>query len=253
MSAPKISVITVVFNGEDHIARTIESVISQTYKHVEYIIIDGKSTDSTLEVVARFEGVGKVISEPDSGLYDAMNKGLIQATGDYVWFLNSGDQIFNKDTVENMVAGLAEKPGTGMPDIIYGGTMIIDEQQNEVGDRRLKPPEKLSWKSFQQGMVVCHQSIIVKRELAPEYNLDYRLSADIDWVIRASKDAANIHNSELILSRFLEGGLTRHNIKAGLKERFRIMTRFYGLIPTILRHFVFGIRLTNFYLKHRRF
>ena len=102
-------------------------------------------------------------------------------------------------------------------------------------------------------MVVCHQSIIVKRELAPEYNLDYRLSADIDWAIRASKGAEEIHNSELILSRFLEGGLTRHNIKAGLKERFRIMTRFYGLIPTILRHFLFGVRLTNFYLKHRRF
>ncbi len=248
MSAPKISVITVVFNGEDHIARTIESVIKQTYKQIEYIIIDGKSTDLTLEVVARFEGVDKVISEPDSGLYDAMNKGLKQATGDYVWFLNSGDQIFSEVTVANLVAGL-----TGMPGIIYGGTMIIDEQQNEVGDRRLKPPEKLSWKSFQQGMVVCHQSIIVKRELAPEYNLDYRLSADIDWAIRASKGATEIHNSELILSRFLEGGLTRHNIKAGLKERFRIMTRFYGLIPTILRHFVFGIRLTNFYLKHRRF
>ena len=248
MSAPKISVITVVFNGEDHIARTIESVIKQTYKQIEYIIIDGKSTDLTLEVVARFEGVDKVISEPDSGLYDAMNKGLKQATGDYVWFLNSGDQIFSEVTVANLVAGL-----TGMPGIIYGGTMIIDEQQNEVGDRRLKPPEKLSWKSFQQGMVVCHQSIIVKRELAPEYNLDYRLSADIDWAIRASKGAAEIHNSELILSRFLEGGLTRHNIKAGLKERFRIMTRFYGLIPTILRHFLFGVRLTNFYLKHRRF
>ncbi len=248
MSAPKISVITVVFNGENHIARTIESVIEQTYKQIEYIIIDGKSTDLTLEVIARYKGVDKVISEPDSGLYEAMNKGLKQATGDYVWFLNSGDQIFSKNTVENLVAGIK-----GMPDIIYGGAMIIDDQQNEIGDRRLKPPEKLSWKSFQQGMVVCHQSIIVKRELAPEYNLDYHLSADIDWAIRASKGAAEIHNSELILSRFLEGGLTRHNIKAGLKERFRIMTRFYGLIPTILRHFVFGIRLTNFFLRHRRF
>lgn len=248
MSAPIISVITVVFNGEEHIGRTIESVINQSYKQVEYIIIEGKSTDLTLEVIARYEGVDRVISEPDSGLYDAMNKGLKLASGDYVWFLNSGDQIYSKDTLEKMVTGL-----TGMPDIIYGGTMIIDNQQKEIGDRRLKPPAKLTWKSFQQGMVVCHQSIIVKRELAPEYNLDYRLSADIDWAIRASKGAAEIHNSELILSRFLEGGLTEHNIKAGLKERFWIMRRYYGLIPTILRHFLFGIRLTNFYLKHRRF
>jgi hypothetical protein len=176
-----------------------------------------------------------------------MNKGLKLAGGDYVWFLNAGDQIYAKDTVEQMVEHLEESP-----DIIYGGTMIIDEEQNEVGDRRLRPPKKLSWKSFRQGMVVCHQSLVVKRTLAPEYNLQYRLSADIDWSIRAAKQARTIHNSGLILSRFLEGGLTDHNIKAGLKERFRIMTRFYGLIPTILRHFLFGIRLTNYYLKHRR-
>lgn len=249
MSAPKISIITVVFNGADHIGRTIESVIGQSYKDLEYIIVDGKSTDSTLEVIGGYEGIDQLISEPDTGLYDAMNKGLRMATGAYVWFLNSGDQVYENDTVERLVAGLEGRK----PDIIYGGTMIIDEQQNEVGDRRLKPPEKLTWKSFRQGMVVCHQSIIVKREIAPEYNLTYRLSADIDWSIRASKKAAEIHNSGLILSRFLEGGMTRHNIKAGLKERFRIMTGFYGLIPTVLRHFVFGIRLTNFFLRHRRF
>jgi hypothetical protein len=101
-------------------------------------------------------------------------------------------------------------------------------------------------------MVVCHQSILVKRRLAPEFNLDYRLSADFEWVIRAAKHSSSIHHANLILSRFLEGGLTEHNIKAGLKERFKIMQRYYGLIPTILRHFVFGVRLTNFYLRHRR-
>ena len=247
ITGPLISVITVVKNGEEHIGRTIESVIDQTYKEIEYIIIDGKSTDKTLNIIAGFKGVDLLLSEPDSGLYDAMNKGLKVATGDYVWFLNSGDQIYSTDTVEKMVAGLEV-----CPDIIYGGTMIIDENQNEIGDRRLRPPDQLTWKSFRQGMVVCHQSLIVKRELAPVYNLSYRFSSDIDWAIRAAKNAAQAHNSKLILSRFMEGGLTDHNIKAGLKERFKIMRRFYGLIPTILRHFVFGVRLTNYYLKHRR-
>jgi glycosyltransferase involved in cell wall biosynthesis len=248
MSAPpKISIITVVYNGEKHIGRTIESVLGQSYPSIEYLIVDGKSSDGTLKVIEGYKGIHKCISEPDQGLYDAMNKGLKAATGDYVWYLNSGDQVYDSSTVEKLVEGLE-----GNPDIIYGGTMIIDEAQNEVGDRRLKPPAQLSWKSFRQGMVVCHQSILVKRKLAPEYNLDYRLSADIDWAIRASKKAKVIHNSHLVLSRFLEGGLTDHNIKAGLKERFRIMTRYYGWIPTILRHFLFGIRLTNFYLKHRR-
>ena len=247
ISPPLISVITVVYNGEEHIGRTIESVIGQTYKQIEYIIIDGKSTDNTLDVIAGFEGVDQLLSESDGGLYDAMNKGLKMATGTYVWFLNTGDQIYSKDTVELMVVGLE-----GLPDIIYGGTMIIDENQNEIGDRRLKPPDQLTWLSFRQGMVVCHQSLIVKRELAPVYNLSYRFSSDIDWAIRATKNAARTHNTRMILSRFLEGGLTEHNIKAGLKERFKIMQGFYGLIPTILRHFVFGARLTNYYLRHRR-
>ena len=248
MSEPlKISVITVVFNGEKHIGRTIESVLNQSYSPIEYIIVDGKSTDGTLKVIGSYPGISRVISEPDQGLYDAMNKGLKTATGDYVWFLNSGDQVNNNNTVEKMVEGMER-----IPDIVYGGTMIIDEAQNEVGDRRLRPPAQLTWKSFRQGMVVCHQSILVKRELAPDYNLEYRLSADIDWAIRASKKATMIHNSHLVLSRFLEGGLTDHNIKAGLKERFRIMTRYYGLVSTVLRHFLFGIRLTNYYLKNRR-
>jgi len=248
MPSPKISVITVVYNGEEHIGRTIASVTGQTYKEIEYIIIDGDSTDKTLDIVAGFKGVNLLVSEPDSGLYDAMNKGLKVATGDYLWFLNAGDQIYSNDTVEKMVNGLK-----GLPGMIYGGTMIIDENQAEIGDRRLKPPAQLTWKSFRQGMVVCHQSLIVRREIAPEYDLSFRLSADIDWAIRAAKVAGEIHNSHLILSRFLEGGLTEHHIKAGLKERFIIMRRNYGLISTILRHFVFGIRLTNYYLRHRRF
>jgi len=244
---PLISVITVVYNGAEYIGRTIESVTDQTYKQIEYIIIDGNSSDNTLEVIAGFKGVDQLVSEPDSGLYDAMNKGLKAASGAYVWFLNSGDQIFAADTVEKMVQGL-----DGLPEILYGGTMIIDEDQNEIGDRRLKPPDRLTWRSFRQGMVVCHQSIIVKREVAPEFNLDYRLSADIDWAIRAVMSSGQIHNTRQILSRFLEGGLTEHNIKAGLKERFKIMRQYYGLIPTILRHFVFGVRLTNYYLRNRR-
>jgi len=245
--SPKISIITVVFNAEKYIGNTIESVLGQSYDHIEYIIIDGKSTDRTLELIGGYKGIHKVLSEPDRGLYDAMNKGLKAATGDYVWFLNAGDQVYSRDTVDQVVAGMK-----GTPDIIYGGTMIINEAQEEIGDRRLKAPERLNWKSFRQGMVVCHQSILVKRDIAPEFNLEYRLSADIDWAIRSAKAATVIQNSELVLSRFLEGGLTAHNIRAGLKERFRIMSGYYGLVPTILRHFIFGIRLTNFYFRHRR-
>lgn len=244
---PKISIITVVFNDKEHIERTIRSVIDQSYKNIEFIIIDGSSTDGTLDVISRYEDHVVLVSEPDKGLYDAMNKGLKMAGGDYVWFLNSGDQIYDVDTVTTMVQGLNDLPG-----IIYGGTMITGEDQQEIGDRRLKPPDQLTWKSFRQGMVVCHQSVIVKREIAPLYDLKYHISADIDWVIRASKTASEIYNSKLVLSRFLEGGLSGNNINKGLKERFHIMTRYYGFMPTLLRHFLFVFRLTNYYLKHKR-
>ena len=245
--SPKISIITVVFNDRDHIEKTILSVLNQTYKNIEYIIVDGESTDGTLEVICGFNKIAVIISEPDNGLYDAMNKGLQVATGDYVWYLNSGDEVYSNDTLEHMVEGLQ-----GMPDIIYGGSMIISGTREEIGERRLKPPAQLNWRSFRKGMVVSHQSLLVKRGIAVGYNLDYHISADIDWAIRVAKKASQIHNANLTLSRFMEGGISEKNIKAGLKERFRIMTRYYGFIPTLLRHFLFGIRLTNFYLRYRR-
>jgi len=244
---PKISIITVVYNDRYHIESTILSVAGQSYGNIEHIIVDGDSGDGTLDVISKYGDQISLISEPDQGLYDAMNKGLGIATGDYVWYLNSGDQVYEKDTVEKMVTGL-----DGLPDIIYGGTMIIDEEQNEIGDRRLKPPRNLSWKSFRRGMVVCHQSVLVKRGIAPFYNLEYKIASDIDWVIRAAKNAPEIHYTGIVISKFLEGGISGKNIRRGLKERFRVMTKFYGFIPTVLRHFLFGIRLTHFYLRHRR-
>lgn len=250
---PKISIITVVFNDRDHIGWTVDSVAGQTYQNIEYIIIDGGSTDGTLEIIREKGRADVVVSEPDRGLYDAMNKGLASATGDYVWYLNSGDQIYAPDTVEKMVGSLGERKHAGdLPDVVYGGTMIIDEEQNEIGDRRLKPPQGLTWRSFRQGMVVCHQSLLVRRQIAPEYNTGYRISADIDWAIRSTRKATRIHHSGLVLSRFLKGGLSGKNIRKGLKERFRIMAGFYGFLPTLLRHFLFGLRLTGFYLRNRR-
>ena len=146
-----------------------------------------------------------------------------------------------------MVSGME-----GLPDVVYGGTMIISEDGKEIGDRRLKPPENLTWKSFRQGMIVCHQALVVRRDMAADYNLEYRIAADIDWAIRSTRNAVTIKYSGLVLCSFMEGGLSGTHIKQGLRERFRIMQKYYGLLPTLLRHFVFGIRLTNYYLKHRR-
>ena len=119
--------------------------------------------------------------------------------------------------------------------------------------RRLKAPEKLTWKSFRWGMLVCHQAILIKRTLADPYDLKYKFSADYDWVLKALKKSENIVNSGLTLVRYLQDGLTRENVPAGLKERFGIMVRSYGFLPTVFTHFLIAARFLFYLLRFRRF
>ncbi|MEZ5071179.1 MAG: glycosyltransferase family 2 protein [Bacteroidales bacterium] len=253
--APSVSVITVVFNAAPHLKATLESVRNQSYPHIQHVVVDGGSTDGTVDILRKFPHC-EWTSEPDRGLYDAMNKGLRKATGEYVWFLNAGDRLYDEQTVEEVILGLPSLPGDGRnpgwPDVVYGATLIIDGEGKDVGGRRLKEPDRLTWRSFREGMVVCHQSMLVRRSLAPEYDTRYRIAADIDWAIRATRSARFIHHVPRILSRFMEGGLSGRNIRHSLGERFRIMTRYYGFVPTLFRHVLFGFRLTGFYLRHRR-
>ena len=234
------SIITVTYNASKWLERTIQSIISQSYPHIEYIIIDGNSSDGTQEIIKKYQTkIAHCISEPDKGLYDAMNKGLRSASGDYVWFINAGDTLYSETTVREIADTLDDK---NLPDIIYGETQIVDQQGNPLSMRRLKAPEKLSWKSFRMGMLVCHQSFLVKRAIAEPYDLQYRLTADFDWCIRCLKKANAVFNTHLILSRFLEAGISAANRKEALKERYRIMCENYGKFPTQIRHIWFALR-----------
>ncbi len=238
---PSFSVITVCYNAEAVIEDTIQSVISQTYHHVEYIIIDGASTDRTLAIVNRYrDRISRVVSEPDKGLYDAMNKGMAMATGDYLCFLNAGDSFHEDDTLQRVAHSLHEC--AGLPDVIYGETELVDSEGHFVRMRRLSAPENLNWKSFRQGMLVCHQAFMPRRILAVPYDLRYRFSADFDWCIRIMKKAATFHHTHLTLIDYLDEGMTTRNHKASLRERFRIMTHHYGLPSTIIHHLWFVIR-----------
>ena len=240
---PKFSIITVTYNAEKVLEDTIQSVIFQTYRNVEYIIVDGASKDQTLEIVNKYHNrINKVISEPDKGLYDAMNKGIQLATGDYLCFLNAGDKFHDSETLQKVVHTLK---GQELPDVIYGETAIVDEEGHFLHMRRLSAPAHLNWKSFKQGMLVCHQAFFVNRELAINhlYDLQYRFSADFDWCIRIMKKAKCLHNTRLTLFDYLNEGMTTKNHKASLKERFCIMAKHYGLISTILHHGWFVIRL----------
>ena len=238
---PRFSVITATYNAEKVLEKTLQSVISQTYKEWEYIIIDGASKDSTLSIAENYkEQITKIISEPDKGLYDAMNKGITAASGDYVCFLNAGDVFHSEDTLQRIVE--SNKADT-LPDIIYGETAIVNEQREFLHMRRLKTPEKLTWKSFKQGMLVCHQAFFAKRTIAEPFDLSYRFSADFDWCIRVMKKASTLHNTRITVIDYLDEGLTTQNHKASLKERFRIMAKHYGWISTVAHHIWFIIRL----------
>ena len=239
---PKFSIITVTYNAGKVLEDTIQSVITQTYKNVEYIIVDGKSTDSTMDIVNRYrEHIHTIVSEPDKGLYDAMNKGIDLATGDYLCFLNAGDELHEDDTLQLIVHSLnGEKE---LPDVIYGETAIVDEEGHFLRMRRLSTPEHLTWKSFQHGMLVCHQAFMPRRDLAVKYNLKYRFSADFDWCIRIMKKSRVLHNTHLTIIDYLNDGMTTRNHKASLKERFHIMCHHYGTASTIMRHMGFAVRM----------
>lgn len=239
--APKFSIITVTYNAEATLEDTVLSVISQTYRHVEYIIVDGASRDRTLSIINKYRNrITHFISEPDRGLYDAMNKGIGLATGDYLCFLNAGDCFHEDDTLQQMVHTLT---AGNLPDVIYGETALVDKERHFLRMRRLAAPEVLTWKSFRQGMLVCHQAFFAKRSLAAPYDLQYRFSADFDWCIRVMKQARTLHNTHLTLIDYLEEGMTTQNRKASLRERFQIMARHYGLMSTVAQHAWFVLRL----------
>lgn len=251
----KVSIITITFNPGPLFDRTVESILNQTCTEFEFVVVDGNSTDGTISNLQRYlsafhaKGVSvRWLSESDNGIYDAMNKGLGLAGGEYVWFVNAGDSIAEPTTLEHTLSSISASKTT--PDFIYGETLIVDNEGAVMGERRLKAPKELTWKSFRMGMLVCHQSMLVKRSIAPLFDLSYRYSSDFEWTIRCLKMSNVIHNTGMVLSHFLDGGVSKKKMKASLKERFDIMAHYYGWVPTVLRHFWFFTRAAWFKLFH---
>lgn len=238
MAQPLFSIITITFNAATTLPATLCSVKEQTFTNYEYIVVDGVSRDNTVALVEASQLPVHMVSEPDKGLYDAMNKGLKMATGEYLIFLNAGDSFHAPDTLQRV----AEAIGDNRPGVVYGETAIVDADRNFLMMRRLQAPEKLTWRSFSNGMLVCHQAFIARRDIAPMYDLQYRYSADVDWCIRCMKQTDELLNTHLTLIDYLnEGETTRHH-RASLKERFAVMCHHYGTLPTILRHIGFALR-----------
>ncbi|MCK9163190.1 MAG: glycosyltransferase, partial [Bacteroidales bacterium] len=136
-----------------------------------------------------------------------------------------------------------------MRDIYYGDTLIVDEEGNNIGGRRLKPKEDLDWKSFKWGMLVCHQAILVKREIAPRYDLNYKIAADYEWVLESFKRARYSMKTKHKVSCFLRGGLSQKNIIRANIERFKIMKKYYGFFPSLWYNFLMIFRFAYTVIK----
>lgn len=240
MSHPIFSIITITYNAQSTLPPTLASVDAQTYTDYEHLIIDGASHDNTVALAREAASPRRqIFSEPDDGLYDAMNKGLARARGEYVLFLNAGDTFTTSDALARYASAAGEDV-----DIIYADTQLVDSSRKVVGPRHLSVPERLTFSSFARGMLVCHQAFCMRRSLAPQYDLRYRFSADYEWCLRCLKatSAERTRNLHTVAIDYLTDGLTDHNHKASLKERYRIMCRYYGTVPTQLRHAGFALR-----------
>lgn len=237
MIEPLISIITVTYNAERELPATLESVAEQTFGEYEHIIVDGASTDGTLGLLSRWGGPKlQIHSKPDRGIYHGMNRGLKYAKGKYVIFLNAGDRFATPQTLQKYADAAATEP-----DIIYGDTVIVNEAGETMRPRHLSAPEILTFKSYLRGMLVCHQAFMARREIAPPYSKDYKLSADYDWCLGciANSRVTRRRNLKTVTIHYLDGGMSQKRKMASLRERFVIMKRRFGLLPAIKAYLSF--------------
>ncbi len=257
----KFSIITITYNAEAVLERTLESVAAQTYPEIEHIIVDGASKDNTLTIAEEYRRQSDaarnghhvlIKSEPDKGIYDAMNKGLDYASGTYIVFMNAGDSFASPSTladiVEKACLDVIEKEGRSLPAVLCGDTDIYDADGKFLCHRHLSAPEKLSWRSFRNGMLVCHQAFYARTDIAKriKYNLKYRYSSDVNWCICVMKEAErcslSMTNVHQVVAHYLQEGQTTMHRRASLKERFAIMCRHYGMFSTLIMHLLFVFR-----------
>lgn len=220
-----ISVITVVFNDVKHIERTIRNVSNQSFRdRIEYIVIDGASSDGTSEIIRNnIQLVDKYVCEPDTGIYNAMNKGLQTATGDYVIFMNSGDIFTTEDTIEKIINSV----DSSFPDVIYGDYREYMGNENLSMVIPARNPEKIWY-----GPVASHQSTLYNRLFLKawdiKYDESYKIAADYKFTAQAIKDAKKILKLALCISDFDVTGVSSVNQDLGLSEANRVRKEVFG-------------------------
>ena len=218
-SEPLISIITVVFNAVNSVETTIESVLSQTYTNVEYIIIDGGSTDGTVEILNRYKlRLSALISEKDNGIYNAMNKGITLAKGELVGILNADDQYFPR-TIELVVKNYLENA----TDVVHGNLLKKRELEGEVCYKPLLP----NFSKMEQSMGVLHPTCFVKKEVYKKYGVydeTYLLSSDYDFFLRLYRAGCSFSYINEPLAIFSLGGASGNEMRSRW-EKFHILRK----------------------------
>lgn len=232
---PTISIITVTYNAEEQLQKTVNSVINQTYKNIEFIIIDGASTDNTIEILKKFNNsIDYWVSEPDSGIYDAMNKGLTAATGDYVQFLNAGDYFFNEESLKTII-----KAAKTQHDVIYADIMLVDADGVSCHHHKAMDFTLEKLKMFGTG-VLCHQSMLVSRDIAPMYNRKYRYKGELNWyfdICSQKRELRYFHFKDTLIYYFL-GGIGYNNFLSNRFEWYKTLYSRFGIRSIINKQFL---------------
>lgn len=226
---PVISIITACFNSEKYIEQTIQSVISQTYPNIEYIIIDGGSNDKTLDIIKKYnDKITKWLSEPDNGVYDAMNKGILISTGEIIQFLNSGDCLQSKDTIEKVAEAFSDKSILG----VYGNVEIFNDSRKKTLIRGCK----VTYKSLLYRRI-CHQALFVRRFLFNEIGLfstTFKYSSDHEFIVKSIKRyPGNFLYLNMILAKYRQGGMSCKMMERTKIEDLKIISANYNWIQLL--------------------
>lgn len=221
--SPKFSIITVCFNAKELIEKTVQSVLAQTYPHIEYIIIDGGSTDGTLAIVNKYAGrISRIVSEPDNGIYDAMNKGIRLSTGGWLYFPNAGDTFVDTDLLARVAAFLAKHASA---EIIYGDIQRTNLTGQWVTNEKTYAGE-IKDKRYLFTNMFCQQRAFIKRtvfEELGEFDISYKVIADYDLIFRAyQKGREFAYLGTPVISAPL-GGYSNLHLDRFLKERLRTL------------------------------
>lgn len=213
----KISVVTVCFNAVDVIEETMLSVLNQTYPNVEYIVIDGGSTDGTVNIIKKYaDRLAFWISEPDKGIFDAMNKGVLHATGEYINYMNAGDRFFDQNVISEIIEKL---PTAILPDVIYGDWLAKYTDGYEKCHAKV---ENLNFK-----MALCHQAIFLKNSIMRErpFDLTFKFAADFNLFHKLFIENFSFHNIGKYIAIYDHSGLSssRNSISPIYREYHRIL------------------------------